>query len=90
MRNILPFLFILVCPVMMLFMMRGMHGHGAKKDEQGHAGGQHGLLGSGDDSQVTELREQRAQLEARVEELETQVSRLAASPQHDAGVPTPV
>jgi len=24
----LPFLFILICPIAMVFMMRGMHGHG--------------------------------------------------------------
>jgi DUF2933 family protein len=30
----LPFLFILICPLAMVFMMRGMHGHGGH-----HAGG---------------------------------------------------
>jgi hypothetical protein len=28
MRNLLPFIVILACPVMMIFMMRGMHGGG--------------------------------------------------------------
>ena len=45
MRELLPYLFILACPVMMIFMMRGMHGGGghgtakAENDKQmGHAG----------------------------------------------------
>lgn len=44
MRSLLPFL-LLACPVMMMFMMRGMHGGGrgtadAKKDDEqmGHPG----------------------------------------------------
>ena len=36
MSNVLLFLLILACPLMMLFMMRGGHGHG------GHAHGDHG------------------------------------------------
>ena len=27
---LLPFLLIVACPLMMIFMMRGMHGHGGK------------------------------------------------------------
>lgn len=26
--GLLPFLFVVACPLMMVFMMRGMHGHG--------------------------------------------------------------
>ena len=36
MRNLLPFLFLLVCPVMMIFMMRGMHGGGHGSSKAGH------------------------------------------------------
>lgn len=32
MRSLLPFLFVMACPIMMIFMMRGMHGgHGTSK-----------------------------------------------------------
>ena len=33
MRNLLPLLIILACPLMMIFMMRGMHG-GVNDDQQ--------------------------------------------------------
>lgn len=36
MRNLLPFIFILACPVMMIFMMRGMHGGGHGTSKAGH------------------------------------------------------
>jgi hypothetical protein len=36
MRNLLPILFLLACPVMMIFMMRGMHGGGQGTDKAGH------------------------------------------------------
>ena len=35
MRNLLPLLIILACPLMMIFMMRGMHG-GNDHDQQQH------------------------------------------------------
>ena len=35
MRNLLPFIFILACPIMMIFMMRGMHG-GQGNSKAGH------------------------------------------------------
>jgi TolA-binding protein len=77
MRSLLPFVFILICPLMMLFMMRGMHGHGTHPAEKGTTDTQ-GIGGSGDD-QVAELREQRDQLEARVDELEAQLDRIERS-----------
>jgi TolA-binding protein len=77
MRSLLPFIFILVCPLMMLFMMRGMHGHGAHPDEKG-ATGVHGI-GDASEDQLVELREQRDELEARVDELEAQLQRIERS-----------
>ena len=36
MRTLLPFIFLLACPIMMIFMMRGMHGGGGT-EKTGHA-----------------------------------------------------
>jgi hypothetical protein len=36
MRNLLPYLFLLACPIMMIFMMRGMRGGGHGNGETGH------------------------------------------------------
>jgi cell division protein FtsB len=77
MRSLLPFIFILICPLMMLFMMRGMHGRGAHAAEQ-DAADRKGIHEAGED-QLAELREQRDQLEARVDELETQLARIERS-----------
>ena len=65
-------LLVLVCPLMMLFMMRGMHGgHGATPDG-GHAHGAGGGCGhddAGTDSNTSldELRRQREQLDEQIE-----------------------
>jgi len=78
MRSLLPFLFILICPLMMLFMMRGMHGRGAHTAEQ-DAADQQGIREPGEDTQTAELRELRDRLEARVDELEAQLVRIERS-----------
>ena len=67
MRSLLPFAFILICPLMMLFMMRGMHGHDAHPAEKG-APDAHGIGDASED-----------QLEARVDELEAQLQRIERS-----------
>lgn len=77
MRSLLPFVFILICPLMMLFMMRGMHGHGAHPVEKGTTEAD-GIPDTQQD-QIAELREQRDLLEARVDELEAQMSRVEQS-----------
>jgi Protein of unknown function (DUF2933) len=77
MRSLLPFVFILICPLMMLFMMRGMHGHGAHSAEKGTKDAQ-GIGDTGDD-QIAELCEQRDQLETRVDELEAQLNGIEGS-----------
>jgi hypothetical protein len=76
MRSLLPFLFILICPLMMLFMMRGMHGRGADSADQHSKPDQQRVLEAGEDPQIIELRQQRDQMEARVDELEAQMSRI--------------
>jgi hypothetical protein len=67
MREVLFIALVLVCPLMMIFMMRGGHGHG------GHAGGRHG----GRDHEAAprrasthELRYQRDELDRLIEERE--------------------
>jgi Protein of unknown function (DUF2933) len=76
MRSLLPFVFILICPLMMLFMMRGMHGRGAHSADQQARSDQQGMLAAGEDPQIVELRQQRDRLEARVDELEAQMNRI--------------
>ena len=90
MKDLLPLLLILACPLMMLFMMRGMHGRGAHAADR-HPGSEKGGVSEGrQDAEVATLREQRAQLEARVEELEAQMSRLEGSQEAELRIPTPV
>jgi len=76
MRSLLPYLFILICPLMMVVMMRGMHGRGARSADQHSKPDQQGILEAGEDPQIIELRQQRDLLEARVDELEAQMSRI--------------
>jgi Protein of unknown function (DUF2933) len=78
MRALLPFVFILICPLMMLFMMRGMHGRGEHSAER-ETTGQQGVREAGDDARTAELREQRDRLDARVDELEAQLARIERS-----------
>ena len=67
---------LLACPLMMLFMMRGGHGHGHGGQGQDHAGGchdgEHGSEDTGARTQSTldELRDQRDDLDARIQALE--------------------
>lgn len=90
MKALLPFLFILICPLMMLFMMRGMHGHGAHAGDQHPGPGQESVLEGREDPEVATLLEQRDRLEARVEELEAQMSRFQRAQEAESRVPTPV
>jgi hypothetical protein len=56
--NSLFLLFILACPLMMFFMMRGMHGgHGGSADKN---------------TSVDELRRQRDELDRQIEQHETE------------------
>ena len=58
-------LLILACPLMMFFMMRGMHGG------HGHAqGGGHDRDGADSSASLDELRRRREQLDRQIEERE--------------------
>jgi hypothetical protein len=77
MTTILPFvLLVLICPLAMIFMMRGMHGHGSKNEATDQAV-------QGAPLKATELRELRESLEARIEELDARIDDL-----EDAGPST--
>ncbi|HET6496009.1 MAG TPA: DUF2933 domain-containing protein [Thermoleophilia bacterium] len=76
MQALLPYLLILMCPVAMFFMMRGMHGRRAHAAAQHSGPGQQGIFEGPEDTEVAALFEQRDQLGARVEELEAQMLRL--------------
>jgi hypothetical protein len=65
MKEILPILLLLLCPLMMIFMMRGMHGRG-----ESHG---HGEDTERDQASVSRRRDERAALEKRVRELETRL-----------------
>jgi hypothetical protein len=64
---------ILACPLMMVFMMRGMHGgHGGNADGQahGHGGCGHGHSDRAASPSLDELRRRRDELEQQIEERE--------------------
>ena len=78
MSQYLFLLLILACPLMMIFMMRGMHGGHGGNAEGGHthgmAGGCHGNMhGQGDSaSSLDDLRRQREDLDRQIEEREAE------------------
>ena len=70
MREVLFIALVLACPLMMIFMMRGGHGHGV---QAGHGGGCHGGYDDGSstkDASTQELRRQRDELDRRIAERE--------------------
>ena len=77
MSSLLPLVFILACPLMMIFMMRGMghgshSGHGAVRASDDEAT----LNGANEGSNATELRALRNELEDRLEELDARIDEL--------------
>jgi hypothetical protein len=73
MSNYFFVLFLLACPLMMIFMMRGMHGgHGdtADRDHEQSAGHSNGQMHPESSSPLDDLRRQRDELERQIEERE--------------------
>jgi hypothetical protein len=76
MESVLFLLLVLVCPLMMFFMMRGMHGGQGGNAQSGHAHGMGGCHGSGSDEQhgrhttmsMDELKHERDELNALISE----------------------
>jgi hypothetical protein len=76
MGNYLFLLLILACPLMMIWMMRGMHGGRGSKADEGYAkrhaaGCSHGH--SDPSASLDDLRSQRDELDREIEERETEV-----------------
>jgi hypothetical protein len=69
MKEILPFLLILACPLMMIFMMRGMHrgGHDRAASERS------------DEMSAAELRQLRDEIDQRLQALDERVRDVEAS-----------
>lgn len=65
MKSLLPFLIILACPLMMIIMMRGMHGS--------H---EHGAKGADLEARPDELRRARAEFQAHIEDLDERIRLL--------------
>lgn len=88
MRAFLPYLFILVCPLMMLFMMRGMHGRRSDNAPGHGAFDEHGTLRRG--QSLTSLNDERDRLEEQLAELDAEIDANAASAErsHGSAVPT--
>jgi hypothetical protein len=79
MKEILPILLVLVCPLMMIFMMRGMHGVG-----------DHGSAARPrveDDMSAAELRRLRDEIDRRIKALDERVRNVEATSgtRHDGG-----
>jgi hypothetical protein len=75
MRELLLIAIVLACPLMMMFMMRGGHGHGGHGSHTGERGNEGGH-GHGDSSREprssAELRRERDDLERLIEARETE------------------
>jgi Protein of unknown function (DUF2933) len=72
MRSLLPLLLLVACPLMMVFMMRGMHGGGHQKAHADHSSSEEQLS-------AVELRALRAELDARLQELNDRVHAIEAT-----------
>jgi hypothetical protein len=69
MEKLLPLLFLLACPLMMIFMMKGMHGGGGHTHESGQA----------------PKPKDQSENERRIAELEQQVADLRHAAPHERG-----
>jgi len=74
MGNYLFLILLLACPLMMVFMMRGMHGGQSGNAKDGHVhgagGGCHGSASSDASNSLDDLRHQRDELDRQIEERE--------------------
>ena len=84
MTAFLPYLFILICPLMMFFMMRGMHGQRSHDARDQGTVDEHGTLRQG--QSLTSLTDERARLEEQLAELDAEIDAKAgrATQSHEA------
>ena len=68
---LIPILFALACPLMMILMMRG-HGHGSGGGQTGGCRGGHGDATEPRETSVDELRSRRAELDRHIAEREAE------------------
>lgn len=71
MRELLFIAVILACPLLMILMMRGGHGHGGSGHSLGGCGHDHSAPSS-DPTSTAELRGERDELERLIEEREAE------------------
>lgn len=78
MRQFLPLLFLLACPLMMIFMMRGMGhgGHGAHGKDDAHGAPDTPTRLTDEATSPEELRHLRDELTARLEQLDSRIEDL--------------
>ena len=75
MQNLWPLLLLLACPLMMIFMMQGMHGGGGRAEHPANPHEEHrGPYGNGDDER-----------DRRIAELEREIVALRKDHPGDAG-----
>jgi len=84
MKEILPFLLILVCPLMMIFMMRGMHG-GAHKVDGDHQPSSGAHDAPADQMSPAELRELRDDIDRRLGALDERIRGVEETSQQRSG-----
>jgi Protein of unknown function (DUF2933) len=71
MRELLIIALVLACPLMMVLMMRGGHGHGGHAQARGDESGEGEI--SREPNSIAELRRRRDELDRLIEERESQV-----------------
>jgi hypothetical protein len=76
MREVLFIALVLACPLMMVFMMRGGHGHGGGHADGGHGGHDHAPR----EASIDDLRGQRDELDRLIEEREQADSERELTP----------
>jgi hypothetical protein len=76
MRQILPFLFLLACPVMMIFMMRGMHGHGSQDKDHAPQTPESHRLHADSSAGAEELQKLRDEIDTRLQVMDARIEEL--------------
>jgi hypothetical protein len=70
MREVLFIALVLACPLMMMWMMRGGHGHGGHARHGGGCHGGHDEVTDAEDVSTQDLRRQRDELDRQIEHRE--------------------
>jgi hypothetical protein len=76
MRQFLPLLLLLACPLMMVFMMRGMHGHGSHEKGGSPEAPDKQHLHAGASAGADELRQLRDEIDTRLQVMDARIEEL--------------